>query len=76
MNRREFLETASATAALAGWSRPTAAQPEADPLGVRRDFPVTNDGIYLNAPYITPSPRTTADAVRPFIEAKAHRPCR
>ncbi len=45
-----------------------------DPLGVRADFPVVERGIYLNSPYITPSPRQVVDAGHAFWQAKAHRP--
>lgn len=45
-----------------------------DPLGVRRDFPVVDEGIYLNSPYITPSPRQVIDAGHRFWQAKARNP--
>lgn len=45
-----------------------------DPLGVRADFPVVERGIYLDSPYITPSPRQVVDAGHAFWQAKAHRP--
>jgi selenocysteine lyase/cysteine desulfurase len=49
-------------------------QSAADPLGVRADFPVVQQGVYLNAPYITPSPRQVVDAGHAFWEAKATSP--
>ena len=55
--RREFLQSVSAAAAVAGTtSAPLDARQNDDPLGVRRDFPVVQQGTYLNSPYITPSP--------------------
>ena len=45
-----------------------------DPLSVRGDFPVVEQGIYLNSPYITPSPRQVIDAGNTFWQAKAHNP--
>src|SRR5439155_20892584 len=45
-----------------------------DPLGVRRDFPVVRDGLYLNAAYIAPVPVSVADAARAFAERKASKP--
>ncbi len=45
-----------------------------DPLGVRGDFPVVDEGIYLNSPYITPSPRQVIDAGHAFWQAKARNP--
>jgi selenocysteine lyase/cysteine desulfurase len=45
-----------------------------DPLGVRGDFPVVEESIYLNAPYITPSPRQVIDAGHALWEAKARDP--
>ncbi|HJO37697.1 MAG TPA: aminotransferase class V-fold PLP-dependent enzyme [Vicinamibacterales bacterium] len=74
MNRREFLHTASTVAAVTTFGRSASGQDGPDPLGVRADFPVVEEGIYLDAPYITPSPRTATDAVRRFVEAKARAP--
>ncbi len=45
-----------------------------DPLGVRPDFPVVERGVYLNSPYITPSPQQAVDAGHAFWQAKAHAP--
>ena len=74
MNRRQFIGAASAAAAL----RPLAAQtPRSDgddALGVRRDFDVVRNGLYLNSAYITPVPRPVADAAREFADRKASRP--
>ncbi|HEY7292519.1 MAG TPA: aminotransferase class V-fold PLP-dependent enzyme [Vicinamibacterales bacterium] len=45
-----------------------------DPLGVRRDFPVVRDGLYLNSAYIAPVPVPVAEAARLFAERKASKP--
>lgn len=45
-----------------------------DPLGVREDFPVIEHGVYLNSPYITPSPRQVVDAGHAFWQAKSRSP--
>ena len=45
-----------------------------DPLGVRSDFPVVNEAIYLASPFITPSPQTAVLAAQQFAAAKGHLP--
>ena len=45
-----------------------------DPLGVRSDFPVVQERIYLNSPYITPSPLQVTAAGHAFWQAKSHNP--
>jgi selenocysteine lyase/cysteine desulfurase len=45
-----------------------------DPLGVRRDFPVVHNGLYLNAAHVAPVPVAVADAGRVFAERKASKP--
>src|SRR5262249_42696576 len=46
-----------------------------DPLGVRPDFPILENGrTYLNAAYITPCPRSVPAAGAAFLEAKSTRP--
>ena len=74
--RREFIGSVSAAAVV------TQLRPESpvvvgdDPLGVRGDFPVVNEGVYLDSAYIAPSPTPTVDAVRAFLEAKTRDPVR
>ena len=76
--RRHFLESASAAGLIAplgiGAKRPNRIQSADDPLAVRRDFPVVEEGIYLNSPYITPSPQPVIDAGHAFWQAKAEGP--
>ena len=74
MNRREFLEVASTGTAVAALGRCAAAQPDADPLNIRTNFPVVDEGTYLDAPYITPSSRAATEAGCQFIEAKSRGP--
>ena len=41
-----------------------------DPLGVRQDFPILENGrSYLNSAYITPCPRAVAAAGAAFVQA-------
>ena len=76
LNRRQFIGVASGAAALA----PLAAQAQKsdadDPLGVRRDFDVVRNGLYLNSAYIAPIPLPVADAARAFAERKSSKPIR
>jgi selenocysteine lyase/cysteine desulfurase len=77
LNRRQFIEVAAGAAALRPLEaqRPTTDRDDPDnPLGVRRDFPVVRDGLYLNSAYITPVPVPVADAARVFAERKASKP--
>ena len=45
-----------------------------DPLGVRPDFPVVEQSVYLDSAYITPSPLQAVEAAQDFAEAKARDP--
>ncbi len=74
VSRRSFLGSLSAAAAL---PRAASATPQADsedPLGVRPDFVAAQQGVYLNSPYITPSPRQVTRAAQAFLEAKGRNP--
>jgi selenocysteine lyase/cysteine desulfurase len=80
LKRREFLGgvpagvgLATAAAAVTADGTPRADAGD-DPLGVRADFPVTREGIYLNSAYITPSPLSVAEAAGEFHRAKTIRP--
>ncbi len=72
IERRSFV-TAAATA-LASAIEPAgveaAADAQRDPLGVRGDFPVVADRIYLNSAYIAPVHRAVIEASRAYIEGK------
>ena len=80
IDRREFLGAVPATAAMAalGCSR-TEAEADAaadtdDPLGVRQDFPITRDEIFLNSAYIAPPPTSVEEAGMAFIRSKTRQP--
>ena len=45
---------------------------EQDPLGVRADFPVTGNRMYLNSAYIAPVHRNVMAASRAHTEAKSN----
>jgi len=74
LTRRAFLGSVSAAAAVSGLKPAAVAALQQDPLGVRKDFPVVEDGIYLNSAYITPSPRQAVEAAQAFAERKARDP--
>ncbi len=71
LNRREFLGVVPVGAGLAAVAASGGAD---DPLGVRADFPVTREGVYLNSAYITPSPTQVVEAAAEFDRAKSHNP--
>jgi selenocysteine lyase/cysteine desulfurase len=82
INRRELISTAASLAAAAAIAPRDAialgsrllASGE-DPLGVRSDFPILENGrVYLNSAYITPSPRAVPAAGAAFLQAKSTRP--
>jgi selenocysteine lyase/cysteine desulfurase len=68
IDRRSFIVGAATVGAI------HAAQSEADPLGVRADFPIVSDHIFLNSAYIAPTPRAVVDASRAYIQGKSARP--
>ena len=74
LTRRAFLGSLSAAAAVTGLRPGTVAALQQDPLGGRKDFPVVEEGIYLNSAYITPSPRQAVEAAQAFAERKARDP--
>jgi selenocysteine lyase/cysteine desulfurase len=82
IDRRTFVASATslAAAAVVSPARALSLTPERltaadDPLGVRPDFPILENGrTYLNSAYITPSPRAVAAAGAAFYQAKATRP--
>jgi len=74
LNRRQFITVASGAAALPRLTTQGGNDDQDDPLGVRRDFPVVRDGLYLNSAYIAPVPLPVADAARAFADRKASKP--
>ncbi len=69
-SRREFLGSVSAAAVASNLSCSSTTNVGDDPLGVRRDFPIVGESVYLDSPYITPSPRQAVEAAQTFVEAK------
>jgi hypothetical protein len=64
IDRRSFVAAAAggvAAATMPARIRGATPDPHQDPLGVRSDFPVTTDRIYLNTAYIAPIHRAAAD---------------
>jgi selenocysteine lyase/cysteine desulfurase len=77
VSRRHFLGATSGAATLSALAARTAAQatdPQADPLGVRRDFPAADEYTFLNTAYIGLISRPVLDAGRAWLDARAHRP--
>ena len=82
VSRREFIGMVSATAAAAGLAcgdnpgteEAVHAPPGDDPLNIRKDFPVVYNSVYLNSPYITPSPQQAVNAAKEFLDRKASDP--
>jgi cysteine desulfurase / selenocysteine lyase len=72
--RRQFVGVASGVVALGPPTGQGLSVDKSDPLGVRADFDVVRDGLYLNSAYITPSPLPVAAAARAFAERKVSKP--
>jgi len=78
LDRRAFVTTA-ATLTAAALARPTEpiAMPASlferadDPLGVRGDFPIIANRIFLNSAYIAPIPKQVVAAGHAFLEEKS-----
>jgi len=78
LDRRAFVTTAASLTA-AAIAHPTAAiampapTPEHadDPLGVRDDFPIVGNRVFLNSAYIAPIPRQVVAAGHAFLEEKS-----
>ena len=79
LDRRAFVATAASLAAtMISRSSEAAAAPTTasfgsadDPLGIRGDFPIVNDRIFLNSAYITPIPKQVVAAGHAFLEEKS-----
>jgi cysteine desulfurase/selenocysteine lyase len=77
INRRSFIAGATAAAAIVPArviGAPPKPDPRHDPLGVRGDFPIVAERIYLNSAYIAPVSRAVVAASRAYIEGKSSRP--
>ncbi len=73
IDRRSFVKAAALGAAVTNPIRALADSAPAplDPLGVRKDFPVVANRIYLNSAFIAPVHQAVIAASRAYIEAKA-----
>jgi selenocysteine lyase/cysteine desulfurase len=78
LDRRSFVAAGAslAAAALVGPSAGLAMTPQPiggadDPLGVRDDFPIVNERIFLNSAYIAPIPTQVVAAGHAFLEEKS-----
>ncbi len=69
-DRRTFLKTTAASLAVVPASRALAAPSDEDPLGVRRDFPITDTLTYLNTASRAPFPRAVRDAAVAYADVK------
>ncbi len=82
IDRRTFVASATsfAAAAVVAPARAFADAPKRlslvdDPLGVRADFPILDNGrTFLNSAYITPSPLAVTAAGAAFFQSKSTRP--
>ena len=82
IRRRDFVSAAASLAAAAAATPAHAldfgtrlAQGRDDPLGVRPDFSILENGrTFANSAYITPIPRSVVAAGTAFLQAKATRP--
>jgi selenocysteine lyase/cysteine desulfurase len=74
ISRRQFLGSVVATPAVGALlARPAQAGGD-DPLGIRKDFPVVQEKIYLNSAYIAPCPVDVTQAGCAFLESKSRQP--
>ncbi len=71
LNRRSFMKTTAATG-LATLPRPRAlaSSTDEDPLGMRSEFPVTNELTYLNTASLGPLSRTVRDTLVAYADEK------
>lgn len=74
LDRREFLRFASGAVLTSAAPIATGAGGEEDPLGVRADFPASQNSVYLNSAYIAPIPSQVYEAGRAFLDRKLRGP--
>ena len=72
LDRRTFLKTTAASLAVVPASRALAAPSDEDPLGVRRDFPITETLTYLDTANRAPFPIAVRDATIAYADVKMH----
>jgi selenocysteine lyase/cysteine desulfurase len=77
IDRRSFIVAAAAAAATHPdrvRGAPSEVDQDRDPLGVRADFPIVSEHIFLNSAYIAPTSQSAVDANRAYIQGKSARP--
>jgi selenocysteine lyase/cysteine desulfurase len=72
IDRRSFVVAAATAARVIGAQAKS--DGHRDPLGVRDDFPIVSNHIFLNSAYIAPAPRTVVAASQAYIQRKSARP--
>ncbi len=75
LNRRSFLKTTAAAglASLPAARGSLALPANEDPLGVRKDFPVTLSQTYINSAYVGPMPKVASRRSVPFRPSSTRR---
>ncbi|MGA2362463.1 MAG: aminotransferase class V-fold PLP-dependent enzyme, partial [Candidatus Aminicenantales bacterium] len=73
-DRRSFLKMASLGAVLGASAGAEQERHGDDPLGVRQQFPICRDEVFLNSAYIAPSPIEVEEAAKAFIGSKSRHP--
>ena len=68
IDRRSFLKTTAAWGLAPLPAVPAARRTDDDPLGVRRDFAVTEKETYLNSAYVGPMPNVVYEAALKYAE--------
>jgi selenocysteine lyase/cysteine desulfurase len=78
LDRRSFVAAAASMAAASVVGPPASVEAASvplglvdDPLGVRGDFPIVNERIFLNSAYIAPIPTQVVTAGHAFLQEKA-----
>ncbi len=76
IDRRSLLAAATGAAVFPATATAASSKPDShgDPLGVRDDFPIVSNLIYLNSAYIAPVSKAVVAAGRAYIEGKSARP--
>lgn len=76
IDRRSFVAAAATASVLSAQSveEQSVQDKRRDPLGVRGDFPIVSNHIFLNSAYIAPTPKTVVAANRAYIDGKSARP--
>ena len=73
LDRRTFLKTTAASLGVVPASRALAAPSDEDPLGVRRDFPITDTLTYLDTANRAPFPIAVREATLAYADVKTYK---